>query len=165
MWADLSAWPSQAPTTRPAALLKYGPVYNTTHRVCRTTLHKMRQQANSQSDLIHVIVCSTADTAKQHQQYCQQRLLSGDFPHLNSIGWFDRLLHIVARISMVCDVGRPLSVTVSGADHASCGAAQIWSCLQHNTPSVPYNPIQNASTSEQPAKPYTRDCLQHSQHG
>ena len=49
---------------------------------------------------------------------------------------------------MVCDVVRPLSVSVTGADHASCGAAQIRSCLQHSTLSVPYKPINHASTSD-----------------
>ena len=45
---------------------------------------------------------------------------------------FDWLVQVVARISM-CDVGRPLSVTVTGAVHASCVTAQIRSCLPHRT--------------------------------
>ena len=60
---------------------------------------------------------------------------------------------------MVCDVGRPLSVTVTGAVHASCGAAQIRSCLQHSTQRVPsYKPIHHAFNSTAD-RLYTRDCL------
>ena len=58
----------------------------------------------------------------------------------------------------MCDVGRPFSVTVTGAVHASSGAAQIRSCLQHSTQCAPYKPTHNAfnSTAE---RLYTRDCL------
>ena len=63
----------------------------------------------------------------------------------------------MARISM-CDVGRPFSVTVTGAVHASCGAAQIRSCLQHSTQRVPYKPMHNAFNSTAD-RLYKRDCL------
>ena len=58
----------------------------------------------------------------------------------------------------MCDVGQPFSVTVTGAVHASCGAAQIRSCLQHSTQCVPYKPmhITFSSTAD---RLYTRDCL------
>ena len=54
----------------------------------------------------------------------------------------------------MCDVGRPFSVTVTGAVHTSCVAAQIRSCLQHSTQSVPYKSIN--STAD---RLYIRDCL------
>ena len=53
----------------------------------------------------------------------------------------------VARISM-CHVGRPFSVTVTSAVHASCGAAQIRSCLQHSTQCMPYKPMQTHLTAQ-----------------
>ena len=59
---------------------------------------------------------------------------------------------------MVCYVGRPLSVTVTGAVHTSCVAAQIRSCLQHSTQRVPYKPIHHAFNSTDD-RLYTRDCL------
>ena len=58
----------------------------------------------------------------------------------------------------MCDVGRPFSVTVTGAVHASCSAAQIRSCLQHSTQCVPYKPMDNAFNSTAD-RLYTRDCL------
>ena len=68
MWADLSAWPSQVPSTRPAALLKYGPVYNTAHRVCRINLYIKHQQHSRQT--LYTWLSASADTAgNQHQQY------------------------------------------------------------------------------------------------
>ena len=63
----------------------------------------------------------------------------------------------VARISM-CDVGRPFSVTVTGAVHVSCGAAQIRSCLQHSTQCMPYKPMHNAFNSTAD-RLYKCDCL------
>ena len=63
----------------------------------------------------------------------------------------------MARISL-CDVGRPFSVTVTGAVHASCGAAQIRSCLQHSTQCVPYKPMHNAF-NRTADRLYKRDCL------
>ena len=56
MWADLSAWPSQVPSTRHAALLNYGPVYNTAHSVCRINLCTTHLTAQP-TDFINVIVC------------------------------------------------------------------------------------------------------------
>ena len=58
----------------------------------------------------------------------------------------------------MCDVGRPFSVTVTGAVHASCGAAQIRSCLQHSTQCMPYKPMHNAFNSTAD-KLYKCDCL------
>ena len=63
----------------------------------------------------------------------------------------------VARISM-CHVGRPFSVTVTGAVHASYGAAQIRSCLQHSTQCMPYKPMHNACNSTAD-RLYKCDCL------
>ena len=61
------------------------------------------------------------------------------------------------RIS-ICDVGPPFSVTVTGAVHASCGAAQIRSCLQHSTQCMPYKSMHNAFNSTAD-RLYKRDCL------
>ena len=58
----------------------------------------------------------------------------------------------------MCDVSRPFSVTVTGAVHASCGAAQIRSCLQHSTQCMPYKPIHHAFNSTAD-RLYKRDCL------
>ena len=63
----------------------------------------------------------------------------------------------VARIS-ICDVGPPFSVTVTGAVHASCGTAQIRSCLQHSTQCMPYKPMHNAFNSTDD-RLYKCDCL------
>ena len=63
----------------------------------------------------------------------------------------------VARISM-CDVGRLFSVTVTGAVHVSCGAAQIRSCLQHSTQCMPYKLMHNAFNSTDD-RLYKCDCL------
>ena len=61
------------------------------------------------------------------------------------------------RIS-ICDVGPPFSVTVTGAVHASCGAAQNRSCLQHSTQCMQYKPMHNAFNSTAD-RLYKRDCL------
>ena len=58
----------------------------------------------------------------------------------------------------MCDVGRLFSVTVTGAVHVSCGAAQIRSCLQHSTQCMPYKPMHNAFNSTAD-RLYKRDCL------
>ena len=56
----------------------------------------------------------------------------------------------------MCDVGRPFSVTVTGA--VQYGPAQLRSCLQHSTQCMPYKPIHHAFNSTAD-RLYKRDCL------
>ena len=72
-------------------------------------------------------------------------------------GRFNNADSFVARISM-CDVGRPFSVTVTGAVHVSCGAAQIRSCLQHSTQCMPYQTYA-PSINRTAERLYKCDCL------